>query len=1441
MTWLRLVVACLLSLSVAEAASPVIVSQPQPVTLINPGTATFTVGATGTGPLAYQWYKGFQAGAPGDSQLIAGATEASFTTPVLSAGAYYWVRVSNASGFADSQAVYATVILPPTIGSMPNHTLDYGETTTLIPSSVNSLGFTTLQWYAGESGDTSSPIDGATRVDYVPPPATDTLRFWIRVTNAAGSTDSGTSVILVRPKILTQPAGAEVPLGEQVTLSVGAVGSGPLTYQWYRGLRWDVSDPVAGAVDAAYAFTPPAESVSYWVRVTGPVGTADSAAVVVAGVASPSITAQPVALLPADTTAFRGTGMARVTAQGGGLHYQWYRGETGDTVSPVEGATGALLLTPPLREGGRFWVRVSNLLGTLDSDPVTLAIETVLPRALRGMGANSSGQLAQGVVSGNQPVPVRAASDAVEIAAGNSFSLFVKADDTLWAVGSNSSGQLGDGSNEPRTAPVQIATGVAQVAAGGSHTLFLKRDGTLWATGENGAGQLGLGNYTSTRTPKLVATGVAKIAAGLYHSLFLRCDGSLWAMGGISVAGASFESTPVQLAVNVTQIAAGAHHSLFVDTAGRAWGVGSSSSGTPSTPAVLATGVARVAAGGYHSLFVKTDGTLWAFGSNASGQLGDGSATYRTAPVQVASDVADAAGDRAFGSGLGFSLFVKRDGTLWAMGANGSGQLGDGSTVNRLAPVQVASNAVIASAGATHTLFTQIPPPVIVGQSGATAVVSGQSASLQVEVRSELAATYQWYFRTTGAFQPVAGATAATYTTPPLITNTTYQVRVANATGIADSATILVTVCTQPAITTASPDRVLLAGQTTTLSVTATGGALGYQWYFGLSGDMSTPVAGATGAQFTTPPLFESGRYWVRVSNLAGQADGAFVFLTVFPGAQLMAVGKNSSSQLGLGDTVARSLPAQAGQAIIAAAAGDVHTLFITADRTLWGVGGNGSGQLGDGTLESRLTPVAIAEGVQSVVAGPASTFFIKTDGSLWATGDNSSGHLGLGAIAGPVLQPTLVTENVAQVATSGRHTLVTKKDGTLWAMGNNLNGQLGLGTVSGGSAVPVQIATQVMQAAAGQADPTSGFSAFIKTDGTLWGMGYSTFGQLGTGGINSQTTPRAIAIGVAQVAAGPFQLLFVKQDGTLWGTGGNLSGVLGIGSTASYRLTPVQIATQVAKVATGMHTFILKQDGSLWGTGPNTYGQLGDGTTTTRLAPVQIATGVLDMAIGTSHSLFLRIPAPVILTDPVPVVARVGTRVEFSVGVTPLPGVPLSFQWRRNGAPLTSSTASTNHLAIDSAQLADAGDYDVVVTQGGVSSTSAQASLTVHAEEQTTYAAWAAANAATGGAQADPDGGGTPNLLRFAFKLPAHGPTASPLALQTVNDSGGSHLTVAFTRKTYAPGLAYVIEASPDLVTWSTVATVSPGLPADLVVQDSQPLTSTVRRFLRVRVELAP
>ena len=127
-----------------------------------------------------------------------------------------------------------------------------------------------------------------------------------------------------------------------------------------------------------------------------------------------------------------------------------------------------------------------------------------------------------------------AAADAQTLAGGAGHTLIVKPDGTVWSMGLNHVGQLGDSSNTQRTQPVQVSglSDIVAVAAGEYHSLAITSTGSLYLWGQNSSGQLGTGNTTSANYPvQSSLTDVVAIAAGWNHSVALQSDGDIYAFG----------------------------------------------------------------------------------------------------------------------------------------------------------------------------------------------------------------------------------------------------------------------------------------------------------------------------------------------------------------------------------------------------------------------------------------------------------------------------------------------------------------------------------------------------------------------------------------------------------------------------------------------------------------------------------------------------------------------------------------------------------------------------------------------------------------------------------------------------------------------------------------------------------------------------------------------
>ena len=357
----------------ATAVVPSISTQPAAQTVTEGQTASFSVEATGTGPLAYQWQK--------NGTAIDGATSSTYTTPATAIGdtdAVFTVVVSNGTGTATSSNATLTVTagaVALAITSQPAaQTVTEGQPATF---SVTATGTEPLSYQWKKNG---TAIDGATSSTYTTPTTaigdTDAV-FTVVVSNGTGTATSSSATLTVTPvsapvapTITTHPASQSVVAGQSATFSVVANGSATLAYQWQKN-----DSKLDGATSSTY--TLPATSLAdsgaqYSVVVTNGAGTVTSdkaTLTVTAALVAPSITTQPAS----QSVAVGGTVTFSVVATGTGpLLYQWKKVNT-----LIPGATSSSYTTAAITSadhGAQFAVVVSNSAGTTTSNYATLTV-----------------------------------------------------------------------------------------------------------------------------------------------------------------------------------------------------------------------------------------------------------------------------------------------------------------------------------------------------------------------------------------------------------------------------------------------------------------------------------------------------------------------------------------------------------------------------------------------------------------------------------------------------------------------------------------------------------------------------------------------------------------------------------------------------------------------------------------------------------------------------------------------------------------------------------------------------------------------------------------------------------------------------------------------------------------------------------------------------------
>jgi alpha-tubulin suppressor-like RCC1 family protein len=335
-----------------------------------------------------------------------------------------------------------------------------------------------------------------------------------------------------------------------------------------------------------------------------------------------------------------------------------------------------------------------------------------------GWGTNTKGILGTtGPASSTTPVQVPIHSGMTAISMSRSHALAIQSDATVWSWGDNSRGELGNGVTSPAPGlahPGLLIPGVSAVSAGQTFSVALRLDGTVWAWGDNLYGQVGNGSPSGTAVcaPAQVMvdssgslvplSGVVAIAAGGNFALALRSDGTVWgwgdeAYGALGTSSPATAGTAVQVAglSGITAISAGSFFGLALKNDGTVWYWGLvaefivAGGPNPITPVPAQvpglSGIASIGAGWGFGLARAGDGTLWGWGVNDFGQLGDGTETSPAVPVQASS----LSGVTSFAGGYRFTLAARSDGSCAAFGSNDQGQLGVTPTANSPVPVEV--------------------------------------------------------------------------------------------------------------------------------------------------------------------------------------------------------------------------------------------------------------------------------------------------------------------------------------------------------------------------------------------------------------------------------------------------------------------------------------------------------------------------------------------------------------------------------------------------------------------------------------------------------------------------------------------------------------------------------------------------------------------------------
>jgi len=389
-------------------------------------------------------------------------------------------------------------------------------------------------------------------------------------------------------------------------------------------------------------------------------------------------------------------------------------------------------------------------------------------------------------------------------------------------------------------------------------------------------------------------------------------------------------------------------------------------------------------------------------------------------------------------------------------------------------------------------------------------------------------------------------------------------------------------------------------------------------------GDNTYGELGNNSTTSTDSPVQVTG-----LSSVASVAAGYFSNYALSSGT-VYAWGYNVDGELGNDSTTSSPVPVQVAglSGVTAIAAGATHALAVTASGTVYSWGANGYGQLGNGTTTSSTTPVQVTglSNVVAVAAGFYSSYALTSSGTVYAWGANSDGQLGDGNTTNsstPVEVSSL--SGVTQISAGAFHALALGVTGTVSAWGYGADGELGDGSTSN-SSTPVEVSSLagVTGIAAG------GYHSVARgPNGALYSWGYNAYGQLGNGTKTNSSVPVAVTgINASVLGTGSTsgQSLVEQPDGSVYGWGLGTSGQVGDNAKAD-PVVPVLVSDIRSNLAAGeAMSLSLRPDGSVWAFGDNTFGELGNGTTTSSSVPVEVSgvSGASAVAAGYASSYAL-------------------------------------------------------------------------------------------------------------------------------------------------------------------------------------------------------------------------
>lgn len=774
--------------------------------------------------------------------------------------------------------------------------------------------------------------------------------------------------------------------------------------------------------------------------------------------------------------------------------------------------------------------------------------------------------------------------------------------------GYNYYGQLGNGSTANSSIPVYVAgltSGIISVAAGKNHACALAETGTVWCWGDNSVGQLGDGTTIQRLTPVAVnglGGNVISIAAGYSNTCAVLATGTVSCWGS-NIRGQLGDGTTIQRSepipvigvAGAVSVTFGIWYGCALTTQGKVlcWGyneygqLGDGTTTNRSMP-VLVSGldgpVKSISASLNHVCALEVSGIVKCWGQNSYGKLGNGSLTDSLLPVAV---VALPEPVKLIETGFYHSCAVGDSGGVYCWGQNSLGNLGDGTTTNRLIPVSVVglgNNVAEIAAGWSSTCVMSSYTNIKCWGGGALGALGNEStANSSVPVLVKI----------------------------PQVISVTQTVPLSADKGAMFD--VFATASSGLPVGITASGGCAVNGNT----VLVTSGILSCEIYFNQSGDAEFATAPQVNVVvFINADTDEDGL----LNAVDVDDDGDGVSDTLDNCQIVVNADQIDSDADGIGDACDYSNNRLGS--------GMEHSCTLAQPGGVLCWGRNTMGQLGNSQVVSSEIAIPVQglpTEIASVAVGGFHSCALSVSGNVWCWGSNQSGELGVGSGVISSVQPVQVSAlsgRVNAITAGDHHSCALMATGDVWCWGLNGSGQLGDGTTINRS-TPVQVfgINSVVSVDAGSEHTCS---LLVTGQVHCWGNGFN--GELGEGANIVRRFPtmvKNLGVSTKSISSGGQHTCALSISGAVTCWGNNISGQLGDGSYTS-RSLPVSVTGLTGSVtdvvAAHSHTCALLDTGMVRCWGSNSYGELGNGLQSSSSTPV-VVSGLTDSVAASASN----------------------------------------------------------------------------------------------------------------------------------------------------------------------------------------------------------------------------